>query len=423
MKVAQSRDTSPINTRTFTFAGVAITALQRFAIPIGDNSFPFVALLVPIFVLYWLRTSRIGISPRRLVILCAFGVLGGISALANPSGHSLTSLVLVLTLWTPAVVTAGAEGTKPYLSRSQVAAFVSGCFWTIVAAAIFGVFQFACSFLWGFMPDPLSLLPGDMLVGGFNTTYPVEFGGTWFHANGGIFLEASFLSLYTCLALLIIWTHLIVLSPRGRMVCTIILLGGLLGSVAVSGLVVLPLALLALIRSARGRLFTLAILVTAIATANNVPAIGRFVEKALQNPFDTTGQVSSAMRLFRPYLYVSDLLAQSPIYGLGPGSSRDFISSLDVMVTTPTLMKVTVEYGLVGLSVFLLLIFSLLSRSSLPNLAKAGLLVALIVPTDGLTSGMLVPLFCLSLGLSTRTDYLPATDESLAYSRRHPALH
>ncbi|GKV72795.1 hypothetical protein NCCP2145_21760 [Pseudarthrobacter sp. NCCP-2145] len=155
-----------------------------------------------------------------------------------------------------------------------------------------------------------------------------------------------------------------------------------------------------------------AVVLTAIAGASSFPPILSFVSKALQNPLDTSGQVSVASRIYRPYLDVLDLIQNSPWLGIGPGSSRAYVESLDVGVTTPTLMKVTVEYGVLGLLAFSLLWFSLIQASRLSYLLKLALLVALLVPTDGLTNSLLVPLFTWMLLLTARPQssaHVPAT--------------
>jgi hypothetical protein len=186
-------------------------------------------------------------------------------------------------------------------------------------------------------------------------------------------------------------------------VVALILVGGMLSTVAVSGLVVLPFVIFAAVKSARIAALGTVIVGFLYVISNQIPAIGYFVDKALLNPFDATGQVSSAARLYRPYVGLWEQIERSPIFGSGPGSARAYVATQDVEVTTPTLMKIVLEYGLLGFAIFALLAIGLVARSRLPWMLRLGFVTAIVVPTDGLTSGHLVPLFLFVMILSERT--------------------
>ncbi|MET4134185.1 hypothetical protein [Pseudarthrobacter sp. PvP090] len=405
----------------FLWLAVGVFAFQRFGLQIGDGSLPVITLALLWTAAAMVTSGRMLIHPGRLAILLCVVVIGALGLLMHPVGTSVASLALVFVTWLPAALMTTERGgglAVPEVDgsglRSTVAtgrsgmpfdarAFVVGSFWTVVVASCFAVFQFVVSYGFSVLIDPLAAIPQWITLPGFNSTYPVEFGGSWYRANGGIFLEASFLSLFAVFGLVLCWSSILELRPRTRLAVSAILLVALVGSVATSGLVLMPLLLLAMLRTPQGQRALLVMAGILVLGAASSQPILSFVGKALQNPFDTSGQVSVASRVYRPYLDLLDIISSSPIVGTGPGSSRSYVEGLDVGVTTPTLMKVAVDYGLLGLFLFVLLWWSLYRKSSLPVVVKLALLVALIVPTDGLTSSVLVPLYTWMLLLTMET--------------------
>jgi hypothetical protein len=393
----------------FLWLGMGIVAFQRFGVTIGDGSVPLSAFVLLWVALLLLAARQATLDPMRVALLLGIISVGSLGLIASPGGTSFSSLVLVVALWAPGVLSfarcfKGPKSEAMLTSGRSVAnhhALLTGSFWMIVIAACFGVVQFALSYSLGILVDPLKWLPTWLELPGFNSTYPVVFGSTWYRANGGIFLEASFLSLFAVFALIVVWENAFSLTTRVRLFVTAILTIALLGSVATSGLVLAPFLVISLLRRHSGRV-VLGILAACLVGASALPPISSFMNKAMQNPFDTSGQISVAARIYRPYVDMLELVLKSPLIGNGPGSSRAYVEGLDIGVTTPTIMKVMVEYGTLGFIFFALLWWSLYKASKLSWLIKVSLLVALIVPTDGLTNSLLVPLFTWLMLLSDR---------------------
>ncbi len=367
---------------------IFVLAVQRVALPAGV-AVPFSALIVLIVVLFNLGRGHWVIGPLRLVALLGFLGSAMVTLAATWNGWEMASaLAYVLLLWLP-VLALNRSGNQGGEARS----FAFGVVAVTSVAGYVGAVQSFATLAGATFFDPLALLPPELRVPGYRSAQTVSYGGSWYKANGLIFLEPSFLSLISAVALLLIAAGFVRARARTTALAVAGLVLGLLASGAISGVLVLPVVFLALLRS--GRTIALAISgVVAIAVAAVATPIAQsFIERLLFR------QGSNDARLTRPYEQLLPEWYEGPLWlGHGPGEARVLADQLtagswETEVTTPTLVKLLFEYGLIGAFTFSALVGLVLISSSAPLIVKVGLLVTLTVPTDGLASHVIVPLF------------------------------
>ncbi|MFG2108116.1 hypothetical protein [Micromonospora chersina] len=365
---------------------MSVVVLQRLAIPIPGGQIPFVTVLIfgALFVAFMLR--RVVILPRRLTAYL-FILASAIATTLQPDA-SPTSVIQLALLWAPFVFAVGPHSPHAFMRGIVVASAVAGGL---------GLLQSLVSRSSGVFLDPIGVLPPGYVLDRFNTTYPVIFGGSWMKANGVFFLEPSFLSLACALSLVYVFTG----APRignsiGRAAIGVALVFGMISSVAISGLVVVPFLLAG--KGLRKRL--LAIAAAAVLTLGVAAQLGIWQEFQHRASGGLDSGSNSA-RLVRPYTeLVPDGLADSPVLGQGPGTARRAVALANTdwrtETTTPTLAKALYEYGLVGVALLGAAVLSVARRYRLGLAAMLAIVVAFVLPTDGLTSSFLVPLLLLA---------------------------
>jgi hypothetical protein len=288
-------------------------------------------------------------------------------------------------LWLPAVVI----GRDPRHAREGARSFATGVVAATALAGALGAIQSSISFFTRSTIDPISLLPPELLIQGYRAIQPVQFGSSWMKATGFIFLEPSFLSLLSAVGLVFVLSGYVRLRWKGLIVAALVV--GMTTSVAISGVIILPVLFIMLIASPKRALYTLMTAAVAVPVINAIPVTKAFTDRLFYM------QGSNDARLVRPYTELLPVWMDGPLaFGFGPGSARELADIItadnwQTEVTTPTAVKVLFEYGLVGAVVLVVLIIAVLARSAAPVPVKAGLAIMLIVPTDGLTSHLLVP--------------------------------
>ena len=376
----------PAPRAAFVFLGAAMIVLQRIAVPVGgEQGMPAGPLLIAVVLLLLFATGRVQVDWRFLVGLLLFVAYG--TCLALVWNSSITSVFLVSTIWFPIIFLCGYEAGRQ---------FFHGILLSTLLACVLAVFQSALSAATGTLFDPIgATVPDQFLVAGFNSNYEVVWGSGWFKANGVFFLEPSMLSIFCALGILALLTHTVDMrAPMWLAMGALVI--GLVSTVAISGLVILPALIAAIIR-ARRLLVTLCVSAIVVPLLLLLPQADAFFARSV-----ATEGTSNDARLLRPYTILFPAVADSsPIIGFGPGSARRYVQATftdwQSDVATPTLAKVAFEYGWIGLAILATATLALWIRSGLRWEMKLGLMIALLVPTDGLTSAVLAPAVILTL--------------------------
>lgn len=403
---------TPANiTRTAAAFGFLVVATQRVGITLGTSGSLSAPTVISCALLVWmLIRCRVRVDPAAVAIFAALAIMGAVSALAasDPSFPSLLYFLATYSLLLVSGAQAETQIGRPFL-KGSLAAIVLGA----VASIAQWLFQLAGN---GYI-DLVGDLPKWLLRGGFNTYYDLQYAGGaagQYKPNGMIFLEPSFLALYTAIALVLTLAQLPSRHSSRRataalILSIIILLGGFAASASASGVVVLAAAAVPLFARSRRRLRWALTAILTIAILWRMRLIAGVVAKLHESVFSTT--TSAGLRLWLPYKLLGPYWLESPIIGSGPGAAARAIDEINIRgLQATTVMKVLLEYGVIGAAVLAVAVIWALSRTQAPAALISALLAAWIVPTEGLLNSTLVTL--LFVGLAHWTTLLPPAERT-----------
>ena len=320
---------------------VALILLQGFGIPFAGSS---VELCLPIYfaslalVIVGLNLS---VSPVRLILYGAMVAAMVISQLLSGSQIDLPAFMLVLVLYTAFVL-------EIPVSRSTLHQ-VLGIFQRIMMGAAALVFlQHAIQFTLGsaYWPSLKSLLPPELLFPGYNYLQPFDYGSPYIKPNGFFFLEASLVSQFLAIALVI------ELSVFRRIGVLAFFVAAMFACLAGSGLLILAIAAPILALRAPPRLWLagavlLAITGIAATTLGWTELTGRRIAE-----FSNPGS-SAYNRYIRPMQQIEGLAEEPERIVIGHGAGRTPIG--DQGDDTLPLSKMAYEYGFVAMLILLTL--------------------------------------------------------------------
>lgn len=350
------------------FALLAITVFDRFGLQLSATySIPTSLLAFYGLAGVMLLTGSAQIHPSSTLMVLAVGSIAGLSFAINANfdaqGYaSLSSLLLLLVLYAPFVLSLRPAVATPALWRWFADTLVTLLLWIGVA----GILQFYAQFVfrvpWLF--DFTSYLPEAIRGSGVYNT--VNHAGDLVKSNGFFLREASGFSWYMALGLVLEWT-----LKRRKLVMAVMALG-IVVSYSGSGLLVLAVALLFPL-GWRALLRVLGCVVSGVLV---VVLLGDVLN--LDYTLSRTGEIhsnksSAYCRFISPAKLVAEEIDSRPwttFLGHGSGTTQKMSTACET-----TFGKVLFEYGLLGAVAFGLLIFSAISRAGLPSRLRAMVVV------------------------------------------------
>jgi hypothetical protein len=253
---------------------------------------------------------------------------------------SFNSWAFWMVTWLPVVIQLKDRTRQAYLRCAGAIAVVG--MGLAVLTILFLVLQLAGVRYYDWLA---AFIPGQLLVNGFVITYPVAYDSPIYKSNGWIALEPSFMSFYLGVSLVC------GLLARVSLPGLVLLLAGLLSTLAGSGLAVVAVLLGVLIL--QGQTYTVrryaapVILTTVLFAATN---LGRAVFTRVTELGSSNS--STALRAVQPYVELWPYWIADPagiFLGNGAGSSSDIIESLGIEgLLVPSIAKVIFDYGLIG---------------------------------------------------------------------------
>jgi hypothetical protein len=206
----------------------------------------------------------------------------------------------------------------------------------------------------------------NLLVHGYLTSYPITYGSPIHKSNGWIALEPSFMSFMIGVCLVS------ALVTRMSVVKVLVLVAGLLSTVAGSGMAVVAVYVVCLLLVGRiGNLRRYALPTLLVVGAFTTTMFGQAVSERVLEFGDPRS--STSLRATQPYVellpyWVSDPV--SVVIGQGPGSSAEIVRGLAILgLLVPSTAKVLFDYGLVGGTGLILLMIFTYVRSPEPLFA------------------------------------------------------
>ena len=316
--------------------------LQRFALPVGVDGVP-INLVINLGVMgIFLLRGQLSVDPARAALVLMFAAFALLRTAFNGDRSSYSSALLAIAMYIPFA----------FMLRS-LDTFFTDCLRAFqsmtLVCAILGIAQFFLQFVVSskFLFTFHNFLPPWILLDGFANLLPIEYSSPLNRSNGFFMVEPSVFSQYIALAVII---EMLFFQVKWRLA---VYGAALLFSYSGTGLmafVLLPFIMLS--RLSYGTIAALALFAAvALLTADLWHA-----DVAQQRAAEFGSNTSSAyVRYFAPADLIGRYLIVNPqglVFGLGPGSIRDYIIQMPYETHDPAWAKLLVEYGLVGSALF-----------------------------------------------------------------------
>jgi hypothetical protein len=283
---------------------------STLAIPAGAKQVPLSFLTGLLHFGALAVLTRCAFDPFRLLAVCAaLSVITLEAALVHPD-FSPTSLLYVAGIYLPLAL------TLPQVKASDLRTIWKHVSILGTAGAICGLIQLAGQLLLGgLFVDPIRLLPQSILFQGYNTTYPVYYGGSLMKPNGMFLLEPSYFSQLVSMGLI---SEFVYFHRKWRIV---VLMTALTFSFSGTGILLLVPSLL-FVGSPRV-ILGFALVATALATVIILLGFGDFFLNRAAETSETG--TSGNMRFVSPYQEMVREWNDSTticLFGKGAGSSE-----------------------------------------------------------------------------------------------------
>ena len=338
--------------------------LQRISVP--GISIPVTVPIACLWVGLALLRGLVTIDPRRFVIWCLAAAASGVMVfpqlifVASPF-VSFNSWALWMVIWLPLVVRLRDRSRLAYLRTLRAVAHVG------LGLAALSI-AFIVSQLLGLeYYDWLAhVAPDNLLVHGYLTSYPITYGSPIFKSNGWVALEPSFMSFMIGVCLVA------ALVTRMSVVKVLVLVAGLLSTVAGSGMAVVAVYVVSLLLVGRiGNLRRYALPTLLLVGAFTTTIFGQAVSERVLEFGDPRS--STSLRTTEPYVQLWPFWVNDPVsvvIGQGPGSSAEIVRGLAIIgLLVPNTAKVLFDYGLVGGTGLIILMIFTYVRSPEPLFA------------------------------------------------------
>jgi len=319
---------------------IGLLVLQKFGVPYGDEGdnieaclpFTYVAIATVIAM-----TQKIGFDYIRLALYSIFAILAVSTNVFSGRAYSASSIEYALAIYFPFTFRYFVSiDTMKRLMRLYVNASL-----VIVAVVVLQhLMQLAASpNIW---PDLDKTMPDDWLVKGYNYIQPIKYGMRLMKPNAVFMLEASFVSQYIALGLIV------ELIFFGRIIRMAILTAGLLLTFAGTGLLLVAACAPFLIFRMPRRVLIVALVVAGL-TAFAAVELGWYSQVSHRLVEYQSTNSSAHERFVSPATAFFEFLQRPDSFysGLGAGQIERSGGVLWWPVT-----KVTIEYGLLTTIVF-----------------------------------------------------------------------
>jgi hypothetical protein len=337
---------------------------QRISVP--GISIPVTVPIAGLWLGLAFLRGLVTIDPRRFVIWCLAAAVSGAMVLpqliivASPY-VSFNSWALWIVIWLPLVVRLRDRSRVHYL-RTLRAVANAGLGLAVLSIA------FIVSQLFGvrYYDWVADVVPNNLLVHDYVISYPISYGSPIYKSNGWIALEPSFLSFFIAVCLVS------ALVTRMSVVKVLVLLAGLLSTVAGSGMAVIIVYVVCLLLVGRiGNLRRYGLPAVAVIVGFISTIFGQAVSQRVLEFGDARS--STSLRAIEPYLQLWPYWVGDPpsvIIGQGAGSSAEIIRGLGITgLLVPSTAKVLFDYGLVGGTGLIILMIFTYVRSPEPLFA------------------------------------------------------
>ncbi len=337
----------------FAYEVFCLTFLQKIVIPLnfGAMGGPVqVALPMTYLGLFGLVFfAKFKVDLTRLALFTVFMVCAGVSIITQQNAYSANSVLLMVAIYLPFILYIDVSEST-YQKMIQIYLNVMLLFSGVV------LLQHISQLIWGWhvWPNLDLMIPSDYLFDGFIYNQPIKWGSQFNKPTGEVFLEVSYLSQWTAVALAL---ELVYFRRTWRMIAYSVTL---LACFAGTGLLLLVLAAPVLLtRVSRKSLIGMAVVaLVCLGVVVSINWVGdvqsRFLEFQSYNS-------SAHNRFITPFQVLADFSQHvSALWtGEGPGNGDKSKNEFWWVIT-----KLTYEYGYITTISFFVFLFYVVFKGS-----------------------------------------------------------
>ena len=347
-----SRHARPVDRgveRLLTVGVVLVVVLQRLAVPVGPDG---ISAMLPLgYVLLGLLLLRRAVEPdalRTVFFVVASGACAVMAwtAMWRSERPAMTSFLLLLAVYVPWLFRL--RGVTPQHALAIRLGRVYVRLMCLSAVVAIGQLAGQVSGSWTFEDLLADVVPGQYLLGDYNTVTTIAYGSPTVKSQAFVFLEPSFLSQYLALAVVV---AVLLRAPVWQ---PLLLAAGMVTTFSGTGIVLLVAgAVLIVLRSLRSlRPTLLATGALAVVVLLSTPWAAPLTDRSQEASESTS---SWSLRFVLPYQEVAAGIAEVPrryLTGAGPGTAERLLESdkqgAGLAVVYPVVPKLVFEYGLLA---------------------------------------------------------------------------
>ena len=360
--------------------------LSRLALPFGDKQIQMTWVVGSICFLVIALQTGFAVSGRRLAAMTGIAAVTVFETLYYHDAFSPLSLLYLFGIYVPLCL------TMPALDSNSLREIWKSFVHLTAFLAVCGLIQVAVELVsHGYFLDPLSLLPEQFQLAGYETLYKTSVGPfSYVKPNGMFALEPSFFSQFIALGLVA------ELQYFRRKNIVVLLAAALLVSFAGTGLLVLLVALPFTKQSPKWVALAIAVgLVWSVAVGDKVKD---FYSQRLEE-INKPGQSGNA-RFVAPYQVMWEKWNESKeVMAVGIGAGQSSLLGNQREANLAPVAKVGLEFGLLGLVVFCFFWSGMYFNLALPACILAALWAFYFVASGAfLHPPTVFPIWILTLG-------------------------
>ncbi len=342
---------------------------QRISLPfVGGKQLPFAIILAYTCFFILLFTFQLKINTVRYFLYSVAAFLCTIAICFSDIDFSPYSFFYMLIVYLPFLFVLKTRNNKLYLQVLFSFQII------MVIGAFLGVAQVTLQVLGSKPIDPFSFLPADYVQQGYMTSYDFYYGigKSVKKANGFIFLEPSFFSQFSALAIIV---EAVYFKKMWRLILYFV---ALVVSFSGTGLLLLFWGILFVPALRTKRIITAIVLIIIMLVLFFPFYFSNLIISRVSEL--STHATSGYSRFVAPYLAMVDILSNSGafLHGLGPGAVKEFEDFYNASFTP--ISKIIIEYGIIaGPTVLVFIIFSFVYNTCYIPLSLSFLFVYLFL--------------------------------------------
>jgi hypothetical protein len=340
---------------------LSATILQKVCIPGVSNSIAVGTIIVPFVAVYALAVGALNINMKAFIIFSCLTLVGVVSVYINSADEKISTSAMFLLLFVQSPFIFSVKNPANASGRI-IEAFRDTMYFISIGGIIQFILQFIIGSQYAYFID--YQFPSWLVMKGFTNINPVSYGSSILKSNGIFFLEPSFFGQFLAVG------AILEILTKQRLDRLTVYIGALICSFSGTGIVTLGLFGFYLILKQKNFVLIgfLALLFLVVYIFGDMIGIEAITSRT--NELTTPGS-SGHLRFITPFQLIDRYVfsnLSSLLFGRGPGAFANYQDSLEYGATDATWSKILLEYGFLGLTLYVSFIASSIAKYNNPLL-------------------------------------------------------